>query len=90
MYTTSVYVYTQRQIVVLLSGNSPRKYMPVYAKPLTLHKGVDNKIQFQFLNQEQKPVDITGKSITCRILKYDGRPFLFEELLAAVKKEVAT
>ena len=36
--------------------------MPVYAKPLTLNKGVDNKIQFQFLNQEQKPVDITGKS----------------------------
>lgn len=42
--------------------------MPQYAKPLTLNKGVDNKIQFQFLNQEQKPVDITGKSITCRVL----------------------
>lgn len=81
MYTTSVYVYTQRQIVVLLSGNSPRKYMPVYAKPLTLHKGVDNKIQFQFLNQEQKPVDITGKSITCRILKYDGTAILLQKAL---------
>lgn len=81
MYTTSVYVYTQRQIVVLLSGNSPRKYMPVYAKPLTLHKGVDNKIQFQFLNQEQKPVDITGKSITCRILKYDGTAVLLQKAL---------
>ena len=42
--------------------------MPQYAKPLTLNKGVDNKIQFQFLNQEQKPVDITGKNITCRVL----------------------
>lgn len=81
MYTTSVYVYTQRQIVVLLFGNSPRKYMPVYAKPLTLHKGVDNKIQFQFLNQEQKPVDITGKSITCRILKYDGTAVLIQKAL---------
>ena len=81
MYTTSVYVYTQRQIVVLLFGNSPRKYMPVYAKPLTLHKGVDNKIQFQFLNQEQKPVDITGKSITCRILKYDGTAVLLQKAL---------
>lgn len=55
--------------------------MPVYAKPLTLHKGVDNKIQFQFLNQEQKPVDITGKDITCRILNYDGTEVLISKAL---------
>ena len=36
--------------------------MPQYSKPLTLHRGVDNQIQFQFLNQEQKKVDITGQS----------------------------
>lgn len=81
MYATSVFVYTQRQTVVLLIGNSPRKYMPVYAKPLTLNKGVDNKIQFQFLNQEQKPVDITGKSITCRILNYNGTQVLLRKAL---------
>lgn len=55
--------------------------MPVYAKPLTLHKGVDNMIQFQFLNQEQKPVDITGKEITCRIISYDGSEVLFRKAL---------
>ncbi len=81
MYATSVFVYTQRQTVVLLIGNSPRKYMPVYAKPLTLNKGVDNRIQFQFLNQEQKPVDITGKSITCRILNYTGTEVLLRKAL---------
>lgn len=81
MYSTSVFIYTQRQIVVLLTGNSPRKYMPVYAKPLTLNKGVDNKIQFQFLNQEQKPVDITGKSITCRVLNYNGTEVLIAKTL---------
>ena len=81
MYSTAVFIYTQRQIVVLLSGNSARRYMPVYAKPLTLHKGVDNQIQFQFLNQEQKPVDITGKSITCRIISYDGSEVLLRKAL---------
>ena len=81
MYATSVFIYTQRQIVVLLYGNSVRKYMPVYAKPLTLHKGVDNKIQFQFLNQEQKPVDITGKTITCRIINYNGTEVLINKAL---------
>lgn len=81
MYSTQVFIYTQRQIVVLLSGNSPRSYMPQYAKPLTLHKGVDNQIQFQFLNQEQKPVDITGKEITCRILNATGTATLLKKAL---------
>ena len=81
MYSTQVFIYTQRQIVVLLSGYSPRSYMPQYAKPLTLHKGVDNMIQFQFLNQEQKPVDITGKSITCRLINYTGGEILLNKAL---------
>ena len=81
MYSTQVFVYTQRQIVILISGNSPRSYMPQYAKPLTLHKGVDNQIQFQFLNQEQKPVDITGKEITVRIINYEGNLLLIKKAL---------
>ena len=80
-YSTSVFIYTQRQHVVVLSGFSARKYMPKYAKPLTLHKGVDNAIQFQFLNQEERPVDITGKEITCRIISYDGTTVLLQKAL---------
>jgi hypothetical protein len=55
--------------------------MPVYAKPLTLHKGVDNQIQFQFLDQNQKPVDITDKSITCRVINYQGNEVLIQKAL---------
>ena len=55
--------------------------MPVYAKPLTLHKGVDNQLQFQFLNQEQKPVDITGKEISFRIINYNGSQVLLRKAL---------
>jgi len=55
--------------------------MPQYAKPLTLHKGVDHQIQFQFLNQEQKPVDITGKEISCRILNATGTTVLIRKAL---------
>ena len=80
-YSTAVFLFTQRQIVILLSGNSPRAFMPVYAKTLNLHKGVDNKLQFQFLNQEQKPVDITGKVITCRIINYNGTEVLINKAL---------
>ena len=80
-YSTAAFIFTQRQIVILLSGNSPRAFMPVYAKTMNLHKGVDNKLQFQFLNQEQKPVDITGKQIICRILNYDGTEVLIRKPL---------
>lgn len=81
MYSTNVYYYTQRQTVVLYSGSSNRRYDIVYAKDLTLNKGVENKIQFQFLNQEQKPVNITGKTISFRLIKYDGSMVYFSKQL---------
>lgn len=81
MYSTSVYVYTQRQVVILLSGNSARSYVPQFANPLTLHKGCDNQLQFRFLNQQQKPIDITGKEITCRIINYNSSKILLSKAL---------
>ena len=60
MYSTSVSYYIPRQTVVLYSGSSPRSYQTVYAKNLKIHKGIDNTLQFQFINQDQKPVDLPG------------------------------
>lgn len=57
--------------------------MPQYAKTLSLHKGVDNRIQFHLLNQEQKPVDVTDKSITCRIISGNGKTLLLTKTLVA-------
>lgn len=53
----------------------------MYSNPITIHRGVDNKIQFRFLNQEQKPVNISGKEITCRIISYDGKSTLLQKAL---------
>lgn len=78
-YSTSVFIYTPRQIVIISTGNG--FFMPQYSKPLSIHKGVDNQLRFQFLNSEQKPVDITGKSITCRIINYDGTQVLVKKAL---------
>lgn len=84
MYSTSVYFYTPRQIVVLNVGNSPRRFNTVYAKTLKLHKGVDNRIQFQFLDQEQKPVNITGKEITIRIIDSTHSTVLVKKALTPI------
>ena len=81
MYSTTVDYYVQRQTVVLYSGTSNRRYDIVYAKNLTLTKGVTNKIQFEILNQDQKPVDITGKTISFRLIKNDNS-------LTYIKKQV--
>ena len=84
VYSTNVYLYVPRQVVVTLVGNSPRRYETVYAKNLKLHKGVDNKIQFKFINQEQKAVDITGKEITIRVINSDGSTVLIKKALTLI------
>jgi hypothetical protein len=82
MYSTSVYTYIPRHIVVLYQGTSPRRFKPVYAKNLKLHKGVNNTIQFQFLNQDQKPVNLTGNEIAFRLISDDGKTLLSTKTLS--------
>lgn len=81
MYATSVNYFIPRQTVVLYSGASNRRYQTVYSRNLKIHKGVDNQLQFQFLNQDQKPVNITGKTLTCRLMSYDGSQVLLQKAL---------
>jgi hypothetical protein len=73
-------------LVVLLetTANATRRYEKVYAKELTLNRGVDNIIEFAFVNQEQKPVNISGKTITCRIINYDGKTQLLQKTLVPI------
>lgn len=83
---TPVYLYNQRQLVVLLqaTANARRRYEKVYAKELVINRGVDNLIEFAFVNQEQKPVDISGKTITCRIINYNGKELLIQKTLTPI------
>jgi len=83
---TQVYLYNQRQLVVLLqiTANATRRYEKVYSKELVINRGVDNIIEFAFVNQEQKPVNISGKTITCRIINYNGREQLLQKTLTPI------
>ena len=84
MYSTQIYQYVPRQLVIIESGSSPRRYNNVYSKNLKLHKGSDSRLQFQFLNQEEKPVDITGKEITFRLINFDDSKILLQKSLVNV------
>jgi hypothetical protein len=51
----------------------------VYAKQLTVNKGVDNVLLFEFINQEEKPVNITGSTFMFRLMNQTGDQLLVEK-----------
>jgi hypothetical protein len=82
MYSTTAYLYQQIQNVLLVDTSGAYftvRYEPVYAKPLTINKGVDNVLLFEFINQDQKPVNITGSSFVFRVINQQGTEILVEK-----------
>jgi hypothetical protein len=88
MYSTTVYLYQQRTRVLLLDTGDGSTFTyrwdPVYAKKLTINKGVDNVILFEFINQDQKPVNITGSTFLFRALSQDGTKILLEKSMVTL------
>ena len=79
MYSTTAYLYQQRYPVLLIDTSGAyftARWDPVYSKPITLNKGVDNVLLFEFLNQDQKPVNITGSTFVFRLISQDGRTLM--------------
>ena len=86
MYSTTVYLYQQITKVLLIDtsgGYFTARYDPVYAKQLTINKGVDNVLLFEFINQDEKPVNITGSSFVFRVVNQTG-----DELLITKPMEI--
>ena len=82
MYSTTVYLYQQITKVLLVDtsgGYFTARYDPVYAKQLTVNKGVDNVLLFEFINQEEKPVNITGSTFVFRLMNQTGDQLLVEK-----------
>ena len=87
MYSTTAYLYQQIQQVLLIDVSGAyfnARWNPVYAKSLKLNLGVDNVILFQFLNQDQKPVNITGATFTFRIISQNGEDLLYAKELVTL------
>jgi len=82
MYSTQVYLYQQRTQVLLMDTSGQyftARYSPVYAKKLTINLGVDNVLLFSFVNQDQKPVNVTGCTFTFRLTDTQGTNLLLQE-----------
>ena len=83
MYSTQVYLYQQLTRVLLMDTGSGEtfiyRYDPVFAKRLTINKGVDNVLLFEFINQEQKPVNITGSTFMFRVINTESNELLLQK-----------
>jgi hypothetical protein len=82
MYATPAYLYQQIQSVLMIDISGvgavfDRRWQPVYAKNLKLNLGVDNVILFQFQNQDQKPVSVSGSTFVFRIISENGEDLLY-------------
>ena len=60
------------------------RYDPVYAKKLTINKGVDNVLLFEFINQDEKPVNITGSTLIFRAVSQNGLDLLMEKEMVII------
>jgi hypothetical protein len=85
MYSTTAYIYQQVTRVLMMDASSgstfPYRYDPVYAKRLTVNLGVDNVLLFEFVNQDQKPFNITGSELTFRMVNQSGTALLAEKTM---------
>ena len=93
MYVTTAYLYQQIQTVLLIDVTGvgsvfDRRWRPVYAKNLKLNLGVDNVILFQFQNQDQKPVNISGSTFTFRIISQNGENLLYARELVSLSNNL--
>lgn len=87
MYSTTAYLYQQivRVLLVDTSGSYfTVRYDPVYAKTLTINKGVDNVLLFEFINQDQRPVNIAGSEFVFRLMTQSGDRLLLEKSMTVL------
>ena len=88
MYATKIYLYKQNQLGIFFNqdadngiNNSQRnRYM--YSGILKATKGVDTVIEFQFLDQNQKPVDLESTPLTFKLISSEDNSALLSKGMA--------
>ena len=86
MFSTQIYLYDQTQTVLLNDTSSDTatvRWQPVYSKNLKISKGTDNVLNFTFINQDQKKVDISSATFTWRCIDREGENVLLEKTMVA-------
>ena len=68
MITVKAYIYPNTAEVQVFDPTIfTTRNRQVYSHPIKIYQGIDNPIQVIVKNQDQKPVDLTGSSVTASI-----------------------
>ena len=79
------YLYKQIITVIKNSDYVPyRENQQVYAKPLQLYKGIDNRIQLVLRNNDQKPVSLLDSVVTFNLLDSTTSELVFSRQLQLI------
>jgi hypothetical protein len=83
-YSTQCYVYHQFTKVLVINTDDGFTFTyrfenPMYAKRLNINLGVDNVLLFQAINQQEKPVNISGSNFVFRVMNTAGDRILLEK-----------
>lgn len=69
MHKLPIYIYeTGYTLFSDLDGAVKQGYTPMYQKDIQVVKGVTNTIKFTVKNQDQKPLDISGETLTFNLV----------------------
>lgn len=63
MQLTPRYLVKNRTLVISNEVGFVTEYRPVYQRELQVYRGIDNDLEFQVLNADQKPVSLAGKRL---------------------------
>ena len=74
------YLYKNKVDVVANDVGFVTEYKPVYTRQIKIYKGIDNTVQFRFLNADQKPIDVSSENI--KFVAYDQTNIKVLELIA--------
>ena len=58
MQLTYRYLATNKSVLIADLTNNITEYRPVYARNMTVYRGIDNVLTFEIKNPDQKPVSI--------------------------------
>lgn len=85
------YLYKQNITVIKNADFSPyRENQLVYAKPLHLYKGIENRFQLIIRNNDQKPVNLRDHTVVFNLTDSATRELLFSRQLNIVWESTGT
>ena len=91
MQSISGYLYKQAIELVIMDSGPHTENTLVYAKPLQIYKGIDNKIKLMIKNQDQKLQNLADSVIEFNLISSENYELVFKRTCAiTIDKGVAT